>query len=325
MKSKTIAVDLEKNVFEIGISDRPADDEDIPFKPGKVLVVFCESGAGDGRDGSLQCRPSLGREIQNLGHAVVLISPQYVRPYVPRSKTDRADVKGLLEAHRNADIRAVPIKTVAQQQLTALHRIRSTWMRTRTARINMVRGCWRVRACAADGSPAAGARSHGLIEDADVEIPMTVRVMFSEVCTEIRELEARIQSVERELEALARQMPEVARLRSIPGIGLLTSTAMVGFVGDPRRFRSCRHFASYMGLTPRERSSGNRRRLGAISKQGNVYLRMLLIHGGRTLLWGAHRKGAQPSALQKWGLRLHTLRGHNTATVALANKLASLR
>ena len=124
----------------------------------------------------------------------------------------------------------------------------------------------------------------GLIEDADVEIPMTVRVMFSEVCTEIRELEARIQSVERELEALARQMPEVARLRSIPGIGLLTSTAMVGFVGDPRRFRSCRHFASYLGLTPRERSSGNRRRLGAISKQGNVYLRMLLIHGGRTLL-----------------------------------------
>ena len=162
----------------------------------------------------------------------------------------------------------------------------------------------------------------GLIEDADVEIPMTLRAMFSEVCAEIRELEARIQSVERELEALARQMPEVARLRSIPGVGLLTSTAMVGFVGDVRRFRSSRHFASYLGLTPRERSSGNRRRLGAISKQGNVYLRMLLIHGGRTLLWSAHRKGAKPSALQKWGLRLHTLRGHNTATVALANKLA---
>ena len=103
-----------------------------------------------------------------------------------------------------------------------------------------------------------------------------------------------------------------------PPFALLQHT----FVGDPRRFRSCRHFASYLGLTPRERSSGNRRRLGAISKQGNVYLRMLLIHGGRTLLWSAHRKGAKPSALQKWGLRLHTLRGHNTATVALANKLA---
>ena len=104
----------------------------------------------------------------------------------------------------------------------------------------------------------------GLIEDADVEIPMTVRAMFSEVCAEIRELEARIQSVEREskMEALARQMPEVARLRSIPGVGLLTSTAMVGFVGDIRRFRSCRHFASYLGLTPRERSSENRAQPG---------------------------------------------------------------
>ena len=162
----------------------------------------------------------------------------------------------------------------------------------------------------------------GLIEDADVEIPHTVRTMFYEVCTEIRELEERIQSVERELEALACQIPEVARLRSIPGIGLLTATAMVGFVGDIRRFRSCRHFASYLGLTPRERSSGNRRRLGAISKQGNVYLRMLLIHGGRTQLWSAHREGAKPSSLQTWGLHLHRLHGHNKATVALANKLA---
>ena len=216
-----------------------------------------------------------------------------------------------------------PLRRWRNSNSPPLHRIRSTWMRTRTARINMVRGLLgEFGLVLPTGARRLVPGVMGLIEDADVEIPMTVRVMFSEVCTEIRELEARIQSVERELEALARQMPEVARLRSIPGIGLLTSTAMVGFVGDPRRFRSCRHFASYLGLTPRERSSGNRRRLGAISKQGNVYLRMLLIHGGRTLLWSAHRKGAQPSALQKWGLRLHTLRGHNTATVALANKLA---
>ena len=135
----------------------------------------------------------------------------------------------MLEAHRNADIRAVPIKTVAQQQLTALHRIRSTWMRTRTARINMVRGLLgEFGLVLPTGARRLVPGVMGLIEDADVEIPMTVRVMFSEVCTEIRELEARIQSVERELEALARQMPEVARLRSIPGIGLLTSTAMVG-------------------------------------------------------------------------------------------------
>ena len=324
MKSKTIAVDLAKNVFEIGISDRPGQmTKTYRLSRGKFLSFFANQELATVVMEACSAAHHWGREIQKLGHTVVLISPQYVRPYVPRSKTDRVDVKGLLEAHRNADIRAVPIKTVAQQQLTALHRIRSTWMRTRTARINMVRGLLgEFGLVLPTGARRLVPGVMGLIEDADVEIPMTVRVMFSEVCTEIRELEARIQSVERELEAPARQMPEVARLRSIPGIGLLTSTAMVGFVGDPRRFRSCRHFASYLGLTPRERSSGNRRRLGAISKQGNVYLRMLLIHGGRTLLWSAHRKGEQPSALQKWGLRLHTLRGHNTATVALANKLA---
>ena len=146
----------------------------------------------------------------------------------------------------------------------------------------------------------------GLIEDADVEIPMTVRVMFSEVCTEIRELEARIQSVERELEALAEQTPVVERLRSIPGVGLLTATALVGFVGDIQRFRPSRQFASYLGLTPWERSSGNQRRLGRISKRGDRYLRTLLIHGGRSVLWRAH-KAAAPSELQQWGVRIHEL------------------
>ena len=257
-----------------------------------------------------------------LGYKVVLISPQYVRPYVPRNKTDRADVKGLLEAYRNSDIRPVPIKTLAQQQLTALHRIRSTWMRTRVARINMVRGLLREFGFVIP----VGARNlvpgvMGLIEDAEVEIPSVFREMLDQVCGEIRELEAHLRSVERELEALAQQIPAVERLRSIPGIGLLTATAMVGFVGDIQRFRSSRQFASYLGLTPREHSSGNQRRLGGISKRGDRYLRTLLIHGGRSVLWRAP-KAENPSPLQQWGLRIRDLRGHNKAAVALANKLA---
>ena len=130
-----------------------------------------------------------------------------------------------------------------------------------------------------------------------------------------------LRSVERELEALAQQIPAVERLRSIPGIGLLTATAMVGFVGDIQRFRSSRQFASYLGLTPREHSSGNQRRLGGISKRGDRYLRTLLIHGGRSVLWRAP-KAENPSPLQQWGLRIRDLRGHNKAAVALANKLA---
>ncbi len=282
MKNKTIAVDLAKNVFEIGVSDRPGHVEKtyrlsrvkflrffVNREPATVLMEACGSAH------------HWGRQIRELGHEVKLISPQYVRPYVPRNKTDRADVKGLLEAYRNSDICPVPIKTMAQQQLTALHRIRSTWMGTRITRINMVRGLLREFGYVIP----VGARHlvpgvMGLIEDAEIEIPSVVREMLDQVCGEIRELESHLRSVERELEALAQQTPVVERLRSIPGIGLLTATAMVGFVGDIQRFRSSRQFASYLGLTPRERSSGNQRRLGRISQRGDRYLRTLLIHGG---------------------------------------------
>jgi transposase len=324
MKDRTIAVDLAKNVFEIGVSDRPGHvKKTYRLSRSKFLKFFVDQESS--RVVMEACGSShyWAREIAKLGHEVKLISPQYVRPYVQRNKTDRADVKGLLEADRNSDMQSVPVKTVAQQQLTALHRIRSRWMATRIARINTLRGLLRELGFVIP----VGARhvipvATELVEDAEVDIPHGLREVFHEMCTEIRELDTRIQSVEKRLEALAAQTPAVARLRSIPGIGLLTSTALVGFVGDVTRFRSSRHFASYLGLTPREHSSGNVRRLGRISKRGDVYLRTLLIHGARSLLWSAHRKSTTPSPLQRWGLRIHEQRGYNKATVALANKLA---
>ncbi len=130
-------------------------------------------------------------------------------------------------------------------------------------------------------------RVQSLIENADAAVPMVLRDLLHELVLEIDELESRIKAVEKHLEALAVQTPVVERLRTIPGVGLLTATALVGFVGDVARFPSGRHFAAYLGLTPREHSSGARRRLGRISKQGDVYLRMLLIHGARAVLQGA--------------------------------------
>ncbi len=324
MKNRTIAVDLAKNVFEIGISTRPGRvDKTYRLSRAKFLEFFAKQEPSTVVVEACGSAHHWARQFEKLGHKVVLISPQYVTPYVVRNKIDRTDVKGLLEAYRNSAIHPVPIKTIPQQQLTALHRIRSTWVQTRTKRINMVRGLLREFGFVIPmGAHHRVPGVMGLIEDADTDIPPVVREMFYQVCGEIRELEAHIESVEGELKALASQMPEVERLRSIPGVGLLTATAMVGFVDDIRRFRSCRHFASYLGLTPREYSSGNQRRLGRISKRGDRYLRMLIIHGGRSLLWSAHRKSATPTPLQRWGLHLHKLRGHNKATVALANKLA---
>ena len=254
---------------------------------------------------------------------MVLLPPHHVRPYVRGNKTDRTDAKGILEASRNEDIRPVPVKTVAQQVLTSLHRLRSGWMTERTARLNTLRGLLRelgvfIPVGARQVVPAVWA----LIEDADSDLPDALRRIFAEACQEIREIEARIKQVERQLEAMAEQLPVVAQLLTIPGIGLLTATALVAFIGDIRRFPSGRHLASYLGLTPREYSSGLKRRLGRISKRGDGYLRTLLIHGARSVL--LHARKQQPDRLREWAHKLEKTHVHNKAAVAVANKLARI-
>ena len=323
--STTIAVDVAKSVFEIALSHRPgrvAKRDRLSrgqfarflatHPPATVLMEACGMAH------------FWGRHAEASGHRVVLLPPHAVRPYVPRNKTDRADATALLEAARNEAIHPVPVKSVAQQMLTALHRLRSAWLATRTARLNTVRGLLRELGVTIPiGARQVVPRITALLAAEDSAIPAGLRPGLAAVVTEIRELEGRIRSVEQQLKALAIATPLVARLRTIPGIGLLTATALVGFVSHAHRFPSGRHFASYLGLTPREHSSGLRRRLGAISKRGDPYLRMLLIHGARAVL--CHAKKRPPRGrLQQWALRLERLRGHNKAAVALANKLARI-
>jgi transposase len=247
-----------------------------------------------------------------------------VRPFVKRNKTDRSDAKALVEAYRNGEIRPVPIKTPEQQVLTSLHRMREGWMAQRTARLNALRGLLREQGVFIPvGATAVVPAVRELIGDADSELAAPLRAVFAAACEEIRQIEERLDLVEHELQALAREMPAVARLMSVPGIGLIIATALVGFVGDLRRFPSGRHLASYLGLTPREYSSGLRQRLGRISKRGDAYLRMLIIHGARALLSRA-RTASNPDRLRTWALELEKRAHHNKATVALANKLARL-
>ena len=252
---------------------------------------------------------------------MVLLPPYHVRPYVRRNKTDRTDAKGILEASRNEDIRPVPVKTVSQQVLTSLHRLRSGWMSERTARINCLRGLLRelgvfIPAGARQVIPAVWA----LVEDADADVPDTLRPFLAELCQEIREIEARVERVEKQLQAMSQQLPVVGQLMTIPGVGLLTATALLAFIGDIRRFPSARHLASYIGLTPREYSSGLRRYLGRISKRGDGYLRTLLIHGARSVL--LHARTSQPDRLREWAHQIAKTHVHNKAAVAVANKMA---
>jgi len=325
MKSTTIAVDVAKEVLEVAVSVYPGQVSEQKRLSRAAFMKFCTDQPP--ATVLLEACGSAhywGRRLQSIGHRVVLLPPHATRPYVFRNKTDRTDTRGLLEAFRNEDIHPVPVKSVSQQALTALHRLRSTWLATRTARINTVRGLLREFGCTIPiGAHHVLAKTWDLLADADSGLPDALRPALAAACTEIRDMEGRIHVVEDQLQALADQTPAVARLRSIPGVGLLTATALVAFVGDVQRFPSGRHFASYLGLTPRERSSGLVRRLGSISKRGDVYLRMLLIHGARAVLWAA-RKRPTPDRLRVWALHLEKLRGHNKAAVALANKLARI-
>jgi transposase len=319
-----IAVDVAKAVFEVAISDRAghvARRERLPraqflgfvAQQPRATVIMEACGSAH----------YWAREIQKLGHHVVLLPPHHVRPYIRRNKTDRTDAKGILEASRNEDIRPVPVKTVNQQVLTSLHRLRSGWMLERTARLNALRGLLReLGVFIPVGSRKVIPAAWALIEDADSALPGGLRPIFAEACREIGEIEARVHLAERQLASFAEQLPTVEHLQTIPGVGLLTSTALVGFIGDIHRFPSARHFASYLGLTPREYSSGLKRNLGRISKRGDGYLRTLLIHGARSLL--VHALKEQPDRLREWAHQLAKTHVHNKAAVAVANKLARI-
>src|SRR2546427_2162632 len=283
MKSTTIAVDVAKEVLEVAVSVRPGQVIQQKRLPRTAFMKFCtDQPPATVLLEACVPAPSWGRRLHSLATRFVLLPPHATRPYVLRNKTDRRDPRGLLEAYRNEDIPPVPVKSVPQQALTALPRLRSTWLAARTARLNTVRGLLREFGCVIPvGAHHVLPRAWDLLADADSGLPDALRPALAEACTEIRQLEDRVRLVEHQLEALADQTPAVARLRSIPGVGLIPATALVAFVGDVQRFPSGRHFASYLGLTPREHSSGLIRRLGPISKRGDVYLRMLLTHGAR--------------------------------------------
>ena len=325
MKSTTIAVDLAKSVFEVAISEEPGQVHErhrfsrerfqrwlAERPPATIVMEACGSAH------------HWARRAHEYGHLSVLVPPHVVRPYVLRNKTDRADAKGLLEAFRNEDVRPVPVKSESQQALVALHRLRATWLATRTARLNTVRGLLReFGVLIPTGAHRVVPHLQILLEDADSPVPGLSRSALAQAAAEIRDIEARVKAVDRQLEHLAGESPLVTQLRTVPGIGVVTATAMAATVGDVARFPSGRHFASYLGLTPREDSSALRRRLGAISKRGDTYLRMLLIHGARSVLSHAKLKTAPPpDRMRTWALQLEKRRGANKAAVALANKIA---
>lgn len=328
MDATTVAVDLAKNVFQLAIADRhwrivhTARLSRAQFarwfdnrRVGTVVMEACGSAH------------HWARALQQRGLAVKLLPARYVRAYVKRNKTDAADAAALLEAARCGQIVPVKIKSVEQQCLQGLHRVRSGWMATRTARINAMRGL-----CREFGLPVSQGASCGLRQIAALvhqgQVPMALSQVLLQLLDEVRQLDERIAQIERELTEIARHSGPCQQLLSVPGVGLLTATAMVAATGGSvAHFKDARHFAAWFGLTPKESSSGGSRRLGRITKRGDRYLRMLLTHGARAVLNAARmaqRLKRSLDPLRSWALGLAQRTHHNKATCALANKLARI-
>lgn len=329
MDATTVAVDLAKDVFEVALVNRAHRIIGRKRLSRRQFEHFLET-LPPGTDVIMEgCGTAhyWGRRCQARGLRARLLPPQYVRPYVRRNKTDRTDTDGLVEANRCDGIQSVPIKTVEQQALQALHRVRTQWMTTRTARINVMRALLREHGVTIGvGARTALRRIPAVLEDAAVPLPAAVCTLVAAILDEVRTLEERIGGIDQQLTRVARTDPVAQRLQQVPGVGVITSTALMGAVGHIHAFRRGRQFANWLGLTPRESSSGTRRHLGRISKRGDVYLRYLLTHGARAVLLAARRAARlRPQALtpvQRWAVEVAARRGPNKATIAMANKLA---
>jgi len=267
-----------------------------------------------------------GRFAQSLGHRVVLLHARYVRAYRRRNKTDRNDCDAILEAARCHDMHPIPVKTSEQQQVQQLHGLRETWKKSRTQRINLLRGLLREAGIEAPTATAAFIRAAQELVDSPELGPLSG--MLHIVLGEISLHEQCIEECEQQLKRWHHDDPVVRKLDEVSGIGVLTASALKAAVGQPERFSNGRQLSAWLGLTPREFSSGNQRKLGHISRQGNTYVRTLFIHGARAALLAAQRCQAKTperlTALQRWATQTAARIGHNKAAVALANKMVRI-
>ena len=312
-----VGLDIAKNVFQAHGAD--ATGRRVlrrRLRRGEVAAFFarlppCLVG--------IEACPSAhhwARELQALGHEVRLIPPQYVKPFVKTNKNDAADAEAICEAVVRPTMRFVPVKTVEQQAAAMLHRTRALLVRQRTRLINAVRGHLAEFGLVARKGARNIRELADLVRDtAPSALPDAGRAMLVLLLEQVREAQVRVAHVERALEAWAARSDACRRLMAIPGVGTMSATALVVAMGDPSRFRSGRHFAAWLGLVPKQDSSGERERMGGISKRGDAYLRTLLVHGARSVTRWRRRSWG-------WLAGLMARRPTNVAAVAIANKTA---
>jgi transposase len=263
------------------------------------------------------------RKLKGFGHDVKLMAPQFVKPYVKTNKNDCADAEAICEAVARPNMRFVNIKTLEQQTILCLHRVRQGFVKAGAAQGNQIRGLMgEFGVIAPQGLHNLIARVPELIEDATNELPSEVRILIQDLLEHLKALRQQAQDVESKILAWNKQSPDSQRLQSIPGIGPLTASALIATTGDVSQFANSRQFSAWLGLVPRQHSSGGKQNLLGISKRGDCYVRSLLVHGARSALRAANLKRQADPSISGWIHKLAQTKHANVATVALANKNA---
>ena len=319
MKITTVGIDLAKNLFQVhGVDERGNTalkkqlkrDQMMPFFANLPTCLIGMEACGSAH--------YWANKLQGLGHTVKLMAPQFVKPYVKTNKNDAADAEAICEAVSRPNMRFVPMKNSEQQAVLALHRARQGFVKARTAQANQIRGLLAEHGIIIPkGIAHIGKRLPDMLEDSENGLPGT----FRQLGAHLKELDRQVQELDVQLQTWHRESPASTKLAQIPGIGPITASALVASVGDAKNFENGRQLAAWLGLVPRQHSSGGKHTLLGISKRGDSYLRTLLIHGARAVLRVAERKVGHANS---WLAGVMGRRNHNVAAVALANKHARI-
>lgn len=323
MTITTVGLDIAKQVIQVHAVDERGKpvlrkqlkrQQVLPFFANLAPCLIGIEACGGAHDWA--------RRLSALGHTVKLMAPQFVKPYRKANKHDAADAEAICEAVSRPSMRFVPVKNAEQQASMALHRVRQGFVADRTAQGNQIRGLLaEFGLVVPKGMAALKQRLPGILGDAENGLPGAFRDLLRTLADHLAELDRQVEDITRRIEAVHRENPLSRRLAQIPGIGPLIATALLAAIGDIRSFANGRQLAAWLGLVPKQSSTGGHTRILGISKRGDVYLRTLLIHGARSALKAAKNKADDDGT---WLTRLADRRNPNIAAVALANKNARI-
>ena len=323
MEIMRIGLDLAKNVFEVyGVDEQEQRALSKTLKRSQVMKFFARLHPCVVGIESCGSAHHWARRLRSLGHEIRVMAPQFVAPYRKSDKNDHNDAEAICEAAGRPNMRFVPVKTEEQQAVLMVHRVRSLMVGERTSLVNQIRGL-----LSEFGIVLPQGRCHvrsqlpSILEDAENDLPAVAREVFANQYERLCELDSKIDEYDRKIEALATADEDAKRLMALEGIGPITATAIIASVGDITTFKNGRQFAAWLGLVPRQWSTGGRARHGRITKRGDVYLRTLLIHGARAVMRYLMNKDDRKS---EWVKAVRERRGFNKAAVALAAKHARI-